>query len=125
VRKRGRGSGTGCAAIESYPELPVFGQADELQRGSYSARGKLQSSRRLKANCSAQSRYCVRHLEKIVSTYQKGEPHPEVLRWTKSIPDYRRSYSPAQRSSLIEPPVPTRPIDFTHEQVEFDRHSGV
>jgi GT2 family glycosyltransferase/glycosyltransferase involved in cell wall biosynthesis len=73
----------------------------------------------------AQSRYLLGygHLEKIVSTYQKWRTaHPEVAAIDDEIQSLTTgaATAPAQRSSLIEPPVPTRPIEFpVHEQVEI------
>ena len=73
----------------------------------------------------AQSRHLLGygHLEKIVSTYQKWRTaHPEVAAIDDEIQSLTTgaATAPAQRSSLIEPPVPTRPIEFpVHEQVEI------
>jgi len=62
------------------------------------------------------------HLEKIVSTYEKWlAAHPEIA----EIDDQIRALAldetsvGAQRTSLVEPPAPTRPIEFpVHPEVE-------
>ena len=63
------------------------------------------------------------HLEKVVSTYQKWrQAHPEVSAIDHEI---RALISgalsiPGQRVAPVEPPEPTRPIEFpVHEQVEI------
>src|SRR5436190_13239355 len=72
----------------------------------------------------AQSRHLLGygHLEKIVSTYQKWRAsHPEIAAIDDQIQVLTSSAAspPGQKSSLIEPPVPTRPIEFpVHEEVE-------
>ena len=63
------------------------------------------------------------HLEKLVSTYQKWRAiHPEA----KTIDDQIQALAsgtasaPAQKTLPVEPPVPTRPIEFlVHEQPEI------
>ena len=72
----------------------------------------------------AQSRHLLGygHLEKIVSTYQKWRAsHPEVAAIDDEVQALTSgaASAPAQRPSLIEPPVPTRQIEFpVHEEVE-------
>ena len=72
----------------------------------------------------AQSRHLLGygHLEKIVSTYQKWRAsHPEVAAIDDEVQALTSgaASAPAQKSSLIEPPVPTRQIEFpVHEEVE-------
>jgi len=58
------------------------------------------------------------HLEKVVSTYQKWRTtHPEFAAIDEQI--QALTLAPAQKVLPIEPPVPTRPIEFpVHEQVE-------
>jgi GT2 family glycosyltransferase/glycosyltransferase involved in cell wall biosynthesis len=62
------------------------------------------------------------HLEKIVSTYEKWRAtHPEVAAIDDEIQALISGTAPSarQRSSPIEPPVPTTPIEFlVHEQVD-------
>ena len=62
------------------------------------------------------------HLEKIVSTYQKWRAtQPEVAAIDDEIQALISGAASArwERASPIEPPVPTRPIEFpVHEQVE-------
>ena len=63
------------------------------------------------------------HLEKIVSAYQKWRTtHPEIAAIDDEIQALisGRSFSPSDRElSPVEPPVPTRPIEFpVHEEVE-------
>ena len=63
------------------------------------------------------------HLEKIISSYQKWlAAHPEVAAIDDQIQaltlDEEASVA-AQRASVVEPPMPTRPIEFpVHEEVE-------
>jgi GT2 family glycosyltransferase/glycosyltransferase involved in cell wall biosynthesis len=72
----------------------------------------------------AQSRHLLGygHLEKIVSTYQKWRAtHPEIAVIDDEIQSLTSgaASAPAQKSSLIELPVPTRQIEFPfHEEVE-------
>jgi GT2 family glycosyltransferase/glycosyltransferase involved in cell wall biosynthesis len=73
----------------------------------------------------AQSRHLLGygHLEKIVSAYQKWRTtHPEVTAIDDQIQALvsGAASAPAQRRAPVEPPVPTRPIEFPlHEQVEI------
>src|SRR5207253_8666654 len=63
------------------------------------------------------------HLEKVVSAYQKWRTtHPEV----DAIDDEIQALisgavsASAERAAPVEPPVPTRPIEFpVHDQVEI------
>jgi GT2 family glycosyltransferase len=80
----------------------------------------------LKAKLSpSQSRHLLGygHLEKIVSAYQKWRTtHPEVTAIDDQIQALvsGAASAPAQRRAPVEPPVPTRPIEFPlHEQVEI------
>jgi O-antigen biosynthesis protein len=63
------------------------------------------------------------HLEKVVSAYRKWRTtHPEVAAIDDQIQALISGVtsSPVQRVAPIEPPAPTRPIDFPiHEQVEI------
>src|SRR5438876_5877765 len=63
------------------------------------------------------------HLEKIVSTYQKWRTtHPEVTAIDHEIQALISGVlsAPGQRVAPVEPPEPTRPIEFpVHEQVEI------
>jgi GT2 family glycosyltransferase/glycosyltransferase involved in cell wall biosynthesis len=63
------------------------------------------------------------HLEKIVSAYQKWRStHPEVTGIDEQIQALISGafLVPGQRLAPIEPPAPTRPIEFPiHEQVEI------
>jgi O-antigen biosynthesis protein len=63
------------------------------------------------------------HLEKIVSAYQKWRTtHPEVTAIDDQIQALISGAVPApgQRVAPVEPPEPTRPIEFpVHEQVEI------
>ena len=63
------------------------------------------------------------HLEKIVSTYQKWRTtHPEVTVIDHEIQALISGVlsAPGQRVAPVEPPEPTRPIEFpVHEQVEI------
>jgi GT2 family glycosyltransferase len=63
------------------------------------------------------------HLEKIVSAYQKWRTtHPEVTAIDDQIQALvsGAASAPAQRRAPVEPPAPTRPIEFPlHEQVEI------
>jgi GT2 family glycosyltransferase/glycosyltransferase involved in cell wall biosynthesis len=63
------------------------------------------------------------HLEKIVSAYQKWRTtHPEVTAIDDQIQALLSGAVPAlgQRVAPVEPPEPTRPIEFpVHEQVEI------
>ena len=58
------------------------------------------------------------HLEKVVSTYQKWQTtHPELAAIDQQI--QALTSAPAQKALPIEPPVPTRPIEFpVHDEVE-------
>jgi len=62
------------------------------------------------------------HLEKIISTYEKWlAAHPEVAAIDDQIQALTLGEASvaAQRASGVEPPVPTRPIEFpVHEDVE-------
>lgn len=104
---------------------------DEADR----AAGQLRSSARwqianpvaaLKAKLSpAQSRDLLGygHLEKIVSTYRKWrKAHPEVSAIDHQIQTLISGVvlAPGQRVAPVEPPEPTRPIEFPiHEEVEI------
>jgi GT2 family glycosyltransferase/glycosyltransferase involved in cell wall biosynthesis len=63
------------------------------------------------------------HLEKIVSAYQKWRAaHPEVAAIDNEIQALLSGAASvsAQRLAPVEPPVPTRPIEFpVHEEVEI------
>jgi O-antigen biosynthesis protein len=63
------------------------------------------------------------HLEKVVSAYRKWRTtHPEVAAIDDQIQALISGVTsaPVQRVAPIEPPVPTRPIEFPiHEQVEI------
>jgi GT2 family glycosyltransferase len=63
------------------------------------------------------------HLEKVVSAYRKWRTtHPEVAAIDDQIQALISGVTaaPLQRAAPIEPPVPTRPIEFPiHEQVEI------
>jgi len=63
------------------------------------------------------------HLEKIVSTYRKWQTaHPEVTAIDHQIQALISGVvsAPGQRVAPVEPPEPTRPIEFpVHEQVEI------
>src|SRR6266566_7651717 len=63
------------------------------------------------------------HLEKVVSAYQKWRTvHPEVATIDDEIQSLISGALPArgQRLAPVEPPAPTRPIEFpVHEQVEI------
>jgi GT2 family glycosyltransferase/glycosyltransferase involved in cell wall biosynthesis len=63
------------------------------------------------------------HLEKIVSTYRKWQTaHPEVTAIDHQIQALISGAlsAPGQRVAPVEPPEPTRPIEFpVHEQVEI------
>jgi GT2 family glycosyltransferase/glycosyltransferase involved in cell wall biosynthesis len=62
------------------------------------------------------------HLEKIVSTYQKWRSeHPEVTTIDEQIQALiSGAVSNRQQAGSMEPPVPTRPIEFpVHAQVEI------
>ena len=63
------------------------------------------------------------HLEKVVSAYRKWRTtHPEVAAIDDQIQALISGVTsaPLQRAAPIEPPAPTRPIDFPiHEQVEI------
>jgi GT2 family glycosyltransferase/glycosyltransferase involved in cell wall biosynthesis len=63
------------------------------------------------------------HLEKIVSTYRKWRTaHPEVTEIDHEIQALIPGAlsAPGQRVAPVEPPEPTRPIEFpVHEQVEI------
>src|SRR5207247_7953365 len=63
------------------------------------------------------------HLEKVVSAYRKWRTtHPEVAAIDDQIQALSTGVTSAavQRASPIEPPVPTRPIEFPiHEHVEI------
>ena len=63
------------------------------------------------------------HLEKIVSTYRKWRrAHPEVTEIDHQIQALLSGVfsSPGQRLAPVEPPEPTRPIEFpVHEEVEI------
>ena len=62
------------------------------------------------------------HLEKIISSYQKWlAAHPEVAAIDNQIQALTLDEASvaAQRASVVEPSVPTRPIEFpVHEEVE-------
>jgi GT2 family glycosyltransferase/glycosyltransferase involved in cell wall biosynthesis len=62
------------------------------------------------------------HLEKIISTYEKWlAAHPEVAAIDDQIQALTLGEASvaAQRASTVEPPAPTRPIEFpVHEEVE-------
>ena len=62
------------------------------------------------------------HLEKIVSSYQKWRAtHPEVAAIDDQIQALTLDEASvaAEKASAVEPPVPTRPIEFpVHEEVE-------
>ena len=62
------------------------------------------------------------HLEKIVSSYQKWlAAHPEAAAIDDQIQAMalEEASVAAERASAVEPPVPTRPIEFpVHEEVE-------
>ena len=62
------------------------------------------------------------HLEKIVLSYQKWlATHPEVAAIDDQIQALTldKASVAAQRASVVEPPMPTRPIEFpVHEEVE-------
>ena len=63
------------------------------------------------------------HLEKVISAYRKWRTtHPEVAAIDDQIQALISGVTsaPLQRTAPIEPPVPTRPIEFPiHEQVEI------
>jgi GT2 family glycosyltransferase/glycosyltransferase involved in cell wall biosynthesis len=63
------------------------------------------------------------HLEKIVSTYRKWRTaHPEVTALDHEIQALISGVvsAPGQRVAPVEPPEPTRPIEFpVHEQIEI------
>ena len=63
------------------------------------------------------------HLEKVVSAYRKWRTtHPEVAAIDDQIQALISGVTsaPVQRAAPIEPPVPTRPIEFPiHEQIEI------
>ena len=63
------------------------------------------------------------HLEKVISAYQKWQTvHPEVATIDDEIQSLISGALPArgQRLAPVEPPAPTRPIEFpVHEQVEI------
>jgi GT2 family glycosyltransferase/glycosyltransferase involved in cell wall biosynthesis len=63
------------------------------------------------------------HLEKVVSAYRKWRTaHPEVAAIDDQIQALISGVTsaPLQRAAPIEPPTPTRPIDFPiHQQVEI------
>ena len=80
----------------------------------------------------AQSRHLLGygHLEKIVSAYQKWRTtHPEVTAIDDQIQALvsGAALAPVQGRAPVEPPVPTRPIEFPlHEQVDdFNHYSSV
>ena len=63
------------------------------------------------------------HLEKVVSAYRKWRTtHPEVAAIDDQIQALisGMTSAPVRRAAPVEPPVPTRPIEFPiHEQVEI------
>jgi GT2 family glycosyltransferase/glycosyltransferase involved in cell wall biosynthesis len=62
------------------------------------------------------------HLEKILSTYDKWRAsHPEAAAIDEQIQDLisGATSTPPEKATAVEPPVPTRPIEFpVHQRVE-------